>query len=240
MAKNPIVILHGWNLSASRFEPLIHELELRKFKVYCPDLPGFGSSKIPDKPLFLSDYASFLDRYLQSRKLKDSVIIGHSFGGRVGIKLVTQKPDVISCLILTGTPGINPVPRSKILFFIILAKFGKVIFSIPILSFLKNQARKFLYKFARASDFYNTDSRLAETFKNIVKEDLSSYLKDIKVPTLLLWGSQDSIVPITVANEMSKLIPRAQPVVISGARHGVPWTHPKLFVDEVENFLSKL
>lgn len=229
MVKNPIVILHGWNLSASHFESLINELKARKFKVYCPDLPGFGQMQKPSKSLFLSDYVTYVEQYLKTNKLKDSILIGHSFGGRISIKLAAYNNTKIKSLILAGVPGINPVPRAKVVFFIALSKIGNTLFSIPILSSFKNPARKILYKLARASDFYNTDVALAQTFKNIVAEDLSHLLADIKVPTLLLWGANDNIVPIEIASRMSKLIPHAQFSIIPNARHGVPWTHPKLF-----------
>lgn len=224
----------------SHFEPLINELKLRNFKVFCPDLPGFGQSEKPSKPLYLSDYVSFVDRYLKTSKLRDIILIGHSFGGRIAIKLAANNYTRIKSLILTGTPGINPVPRTKKVFFNILSKIGNMLFAIPIFSSFKNQARKILYKLAAASDFYNTDEALRQTFKNIVAEDLSLYLKDVKIPTLLIWGEDDSIVPVDIASRMSKLIPQAQLITIPNARHGVPWTHPKLFVDAMAKFLSNL
>ena len=87
MPKLPILILHGWNLSAEKFRPLQRELEKQRYKVYGMDLPGFGKAVMPKKPLFLSDYVTFVASYLKSKKIDRAVIIGHSFGGRVAIKL---------------------------------------------------------------------------------------------------------------------------------------------------------
>ena len=78
MKKAPLVILHGWGLSAERFAPLAAEFERLGYKTYAPDLPGFGKSQIPKNPLTLSDYASFL-LLVRSRilfKSKGNLLVG--------------------------------------------------------------------------------------------------------------------------------------------------------------------
>lgn len=240
MEKPAIVILHGWNLSASRFENLVKEFENSGHKVFCFDLPGFGNSLIPERAFFLSDYVDFVLESLKKHKIIKPVIIGHSFGGRVGILLTAKKPQLIKALVLTGTPGINPVPKAKIKFFLILARMGNFFFSIPPFIFFSDLARKLLYRLAHAHDFYNTNPNLRSTFKNVVREDLRVYLSQISVPTLLLWGEDDRIVPVEVAVKMSKLIKNVSLVIIQDSRHGLPWVKPNEFVSEVEKFLEKL
>lgn len=237
MQKIPILILHGWNLSSDKFIILKDEFVKRKFKVYCPDLPGFGNSKIPDKSLNLSDYVGFVEKFIQENKLTNVILVGHSFGGRIGIKLAVQNPKLLHALILTGAPGIMPVARSKALFFIILAKIGRKLFSLPTVNFFQNIARQLLYRTAGAMDYYNTDEKMRETFKNIVAENLEPLLSQINIPTLLLWGKEDGMVPIGIARKMNKMINNSKLVFIENSRHGVPWTHPKEFADKVEDFL---
>ena len=227
-------------MSASSFESLQKEFTARGYKTYCMDLPGFGSSKPPDRSLTLSDYVIFIEDYLKEKKLDKIILIGHSFGGRIGIKLAVSNPKKLSALILTGAPGINPVPRIKTLFFLTMAKIGNIIFSPPFLSIVRNMARKFLYRAARASDFYHTHAGMRETFKNVIKEDLKPYRSKINIPVLLLWGREDKIVPVGIAQKMNKLIKRSKLVIIPCARHGLPWTHPDLFVENTEKFLKEL
>jgi len=240
MKNIPIVILHGWNLSSARFSPLTTELKKRGYSVYCPDLPGFGKVKLPKTSCFLADYVGFVRKFLAENKLSKFILIGHSFGGRIGIKLAAQNANLLSALILTGTPGINPVPTIKKQFFSILAKLGKLTFSLPILSSAKDLFRKFLYKAANATDYYNTDENLLETFRNIVRESLGPYMSRIDTPTLLLWGEDDQTVPVSIAEKMLRLIKNSKLVVIPDARHDMPWSHPKEFVDKVEDFLIGL
>lgn len=240
MSKIPILILHGWNLNATKFLPLQTELNKRGYDVFCPDLPGFGNTQIPKNPLKLSDYVKFVVSFIKQKKINRIVLIGHSFGGRIGIKLAADFPQYLHAVILTGAPGFTPVPRLKILFFIFLAKIGRIIFNFPILSFFQNVSRKFLYKIAKASDFYNTDENMRDTFKNIISESLKEYLLKIRIPTLLLWGANDKIVPLYIAKRMEKYIKNTQLKVIPYARHGLPWTHPNIFVDHMEIFLKKI
>src|SRR3989338_3028071 len=102
-SKFTIIILHGWNLSADRFSPLLNELEKNQYKVYCPDLPGFGNSKLADKALYLDDYIKFVEKYIDRYQLDDVIIIGHSFGGRIAIKMATSNRK-LKALIVSGTP----------------------------------------------------------------------------------------------------------------------------------------
>lgn len=239
MNKIPILILHGWNLSGRKFLPLVQELEKIGYKVYCPDLPGFGKTKPPKTSWFLSNYADFVKKFLEKNKSSKIILIGHSFGGRIAIKFAAQNPNLIAALVLTGTPGINPVPKVKVQFFLIVAKMGKLFFSLPVLSSLRDLFRKFLYKVASASDYYDTNDQMLGTFRNTVRESLLPHISKINIPTLLLWGGEDKMVPVTIAYKMNNIIKNSKLVVINNAKHGVPWTHPKEFTVEVEKFLEK-
>ena len=237
--KRPLVILHGWNLSAAKFIPLSRELKKLGCRIYVPDLPGFGKNQKVEKPLNLSDYAIFVEAYLKKHKISKAVIIGHSFGGRIALKMAAAKNGNLVALVLTGTPGFLPLPKIKVLFFMLLAKIGGLFFSLPIINRLDRIMRKILYRTAGASDFYHTKENMRQTFKNIVREELSPYLKKINTPTLLLWGRDDGIVPLSVAFRMSKTISRVQLQIINEAKHGVPWTHPEEFSRHLDRFLKK-
>jgi|SRR3989338_10110148 len=240
MQKFPILVLHGWNLSSEKFSPLINALKEKGYIVEAVDLPGFGKSKIPERAYFLSDYMKFVEDYIVQKKWKEAVIIGHSFGGRIGIKLASQHPEFLKALILTGAPGFNPVPRFKILFFSTLAKLGNSVFALPLVKNIKALSRHLLYRAANAMDFYTTNINMQDTFKNVVAEDLSPYLSKITVPTLLIWGENDLIVPLDIGKRMEKIISRAKLVSIPDARHGVPWTHAEEFSNFVKKFIESL
>lgn len=238
--KSPIVILHGWGLSGKTFLPLEQCLKKQGYRVFAPDLPGFGASKIPEHPLTLSDYARFLDEYLKKNQIVQPILIGHSFGGRVSLKYNALYPKHTRALILSGTPGFTPIPKKKLLFFIMLAKIGGFLFSIPPLTLAQDAVRQWYYYVVGAKEFFRAEGSMRETFKRIVREDLVSSMEAIDLPTLLLWGEYDSIVPLSIAERMHRLIVDSEFFVIPEANHGVPYKQPEEFASYVIRFLSTL
>ena len=235
--KPTIVILHGWGMSAKRFDSLTQELRQRGHEVLAFDLPGFGESKSPVRPYALSDYAEYVHTYLEKEHILSPIFIGHSFGGRISLRYATLYPKSIRTLILTGTPGFTPVSRKKLLLFISIAKIGKSVLSLPTLNFLSETLRKWYYYLVGAKEFYRAEGTMRDTFKNVVAEPLLEDMQKISVPCLLLWGEKDMIVPVGIAIRMQQTIHGSILKIIEGFGHNVPNTASKLFVDEVEHFL---
>ncbi len=238
--QSPIVILHGWGLSGKTFAPLAEILKRSSSRVYAPDMPGFGASKMPEKPLMLADYARFLDEYLKTNRIEHPIFIGHSFGGRVSLKYNELYPKRVRALILSGTPGFTPIPKKKLLIFIALAKIGKHLFSIPPLSLVQDSVRRWYYYVVGARDFFRAQGPMRETFKRIVQEELAVAMESVAIPTLLLWGEYDIIVPVTIAQRMHQVIAGSELIVIPEADHGVPFKQPDIFASYAERFLKTL
>lgn len=238
--KPSLIVLHGWGLSKERFGPLIQTLVAAHYAVYTPDFPGFGVSTMPDKPLVLSDYAEFLHDYITSHKIKNPVLIGHSFGGRVSLKYNYLYPNSVRALILTGTPGFTPVSRKKIILFVTLAKIGKFIFSIPPLNIIKSTVRSWYYYVVGAREYYRANEVMRETFKNIVQESLDVPMKANKLPTLLIWGENDYITPTSIPHRMKTVMPQAILEIVKDSDHGLPYKQPEKFYAHIKSFLQFL
>ncbi len=238
--KPSIIILHGWGLSAKRFAPLASALTNKGYRVLVPDFPGFGDAPMPPKPYTLSDYVSFLESYIKEKKLNSVVLIGHSFGGRVSLKFCMQERPELRGLILTGTPGVTPVPRKKLFVFITLAKIGKFFFSMWPFSLIAEKIRAWYYYVVGAREFYRAEGVMRETFKLIVQEELVSAMSHVSVPCLLVWGQLDQITPVWIAKKMNEEIKDSKLVLIADRDHGVPYKDPDLFVSHIETFLKSL
>ena len=140
-------------------------------------------------------------------------------------------------LVLTGTPGFSPVPAKKMRFFLVLAKIGGAVFTIPIISLFADFARKVLYRAAGAREFYRAEGSMRQTFKYIVQDDLLEFMQSVRVPCHLVWGELDTIVPIRVAEHMKNVIPGATLTVIPATNHGVPFANPDLFYSAIARYL---
>lgn len=219
---------------------LVAALKRLGYKVYAPDLPGFGKAMLPDKPWRLADYARWLHEYLGQNDVKQPIIIGHSFGGRLALVYQQLYPKNVRSLILSGTPGFTPVPRKKLLVFIFMAKIGNILFSIPPLSLIKDIVRRWYYYLVGARDFFRAEGVMRETFKNVVAEDLVPAMEAMALPCLLIWGEYDIIVPVAIAEKMSRVIVGSELIVVPEADHGVPFKQPKVFVSYMQKWLQQL
>ncbi len=238
--KQDVVILHGWNLSAERFAPLTSSLTRLGYRVHTLDLPGFGKEPPPEKPWHVIEYAEFLKRHFERNHIKKPVLIGHSFGGRVALKFAQLYPNDVSALVLSGTPGFSPVAKGKLLFFLVLAKVGRVLFSVPPLTFFANWARRLLYYAAGTKDFFRAEGVMKQTFKNVVQDYLVDAMESLAAPCLLLWGEFDLLVPVAIARQIHEVIPRSELTVIPQADHGVPFKEADVFASYVDRFLKGL
>ncbi len=237
MRKIPIVLLHGWQLNSDKYSLLRKLLIKEGYKIYIPDLPGFGRRKFLNKSLKIDDYVMFLSLYLRKKRINKCFLIGHSFGGRIAIVFASRQPNKIKKLFLTGTPGLIPVNKIKIISFLLISKIGKLILSLTPFFFLKQVLRKILYRLAGSSDYMHVEGVMKETFKNIIREDLVKYMKKIKVPTLLIWGSDDKTVPVTIAQKMSGIIKTSKLIEISCTNHRLPYQNPNRFWEAIKPHL---
>jgi pimeloyl-ACP methyl ester carboxylesterase len=233
-SKYPILILHGWGITGEKYEKLKDLFEKSGFAVFAPDMPGFDKNNSPKKELFLDDYVEFVKEFIKKKKLKKVILLGHSFGGRVAAKLASQHPNLVEKLILSGAPLIKqPLSFKKKLAFGV-SKVGKKV--TP--KFASNLARKILYRSIGEWDYYKAGN-LQKTFQNIIAEDLSPLLSSISVPTLLIWGSQDSFVSKTIGKEIAGRIDKASYKEIAQGTHRIPYEEPEKFFEAAKLFLSK-
>ena len=236
--KKTVLILHGWKIgmTGQRYNEIKTLLEQEGFTVFSPDLPGFGIQELIKNRMTLDDYVSFVKSYLDEKKTGKVILIGHSFGGRIAAKFSYLHPDRIEKLILTGSPLIKKPfsPKQRLANY--MAKYGKTAMAIfP--SSISQIPRKILYRAIGENDYYESGN-LRETFKAIIGEDLAPILSSIKIPTLLIWGDNDSFVPVSIGKEIARKIKHAKLVIIPDTGHKLPYEEPMKFVRAIMSFIS--
>src|SRR4051812_6722174 len=97
-AANTAILLHGWQSQASVWNPVIEKLSGQPFRLIAMDLPGFGKSQLPKTDWGVGDYSKLVKLFLEKLGITSAIIIGHSFGGRVGIKFSALYPNIVSKL----------------------------------------------------------------------------------------------------------------------------------------------
>ena len=209
--KPTVLFLHGWGAPAETYRLMIDPLATY-CRVVAPDLPGFGGSDEPDAPWCVDDYVKWTVDFAAALNLSDVVLICRSFGGRISIKLLAQKPLPFSVkkAVFMDAAGILPKRGLKYYYKVYTYKAMKKLF--PGLA-AKRQGK------VGSSDYRNASPLRRQTMVKCINEDLTHLLKDNPVSTLLIWGSADTATPLSDGQLMERLIPDAGLVVLEGAGH---------------------
>lgn len=212
-----VIVMHGWGCKASTVAVLADAASGYGTTVYNLDLPGFGGSSEPAEVWGIERYTALLEEFVRRLGLKDPVLIGHSFGGRMAILYASRNP--VSKLILVDAAGIKP--RRTMKYYIKVYSFKTVRRILPYLVG-RMRADEIIERWrgkAGSSDYAAASPRMRAIMSRVVNEDLSDCLAKIKAPTLLIWGEKDTATPMRDARKMERLIPDAGLVSYPEAGH---------------------
>ncbi len=220
-----IVVLHGWGQDRRVWEAFA--AIFRKGDVVVFDLPGFGSEPSTVPNWGIPEYAGWVKSRVHELLPgeNDIVLLGHSFGGRIASYIASQNPPWLRGLILYSAPSLR---RPKL--------------SIR----LKIAGARVLKKLGVRGRGGNLELReadqkgMGELFRKAVSFDQGRLLPKIKVPTLLVWGEKDAVVPVSIAREMQRLIPGSKLETIERAGHNAHLKNPHLFYGIVKRFVEGL
>lgn len=226
-----VLMLHGWASSIELFR-VSAEAVSAKYRVVAPDMPGAGLTPEPPAVWTVDDYADFITAFAEKTGIKKVILLGHSFGGRVIIKLANRQnlPFEITKIILVDSAGIRPVKSAERKAFEAVGKFGKKL--LP-----KKAVEKVQWMFG-SEDYVNASPLMKEILVDVVNEDLTDLLPGIKQSTLLIWGDADTATPISDAKKMEELIPDSGLAVIPGTGHFSFIQNPALYVAILSSFLG--
>ncbi len=208
-----VLILHGWGYDISLLKNLAAALS-DTYRVTLADMPGHGTSCEPSEPITVYDYADIVSELLEKLEISKTYIIGHSFGCRLSIILASKYPQRVRRLVLCGAAGIRDKRGLKYYSKVYSYKIAK--------AFLKTFAPKKYEEWRKnqgSEDYKKLSDNMKKTFSNIVNEDLTHILKEIKAPTFLIWGENDTATPLYMAEIMEKEIPDCAKVVYAKRTH---------------------
>jgi pimeloyl-ACP methyl ester carboxylesterase len=230
----PVLVLHGWGASIEAVYPIVGGLA-PVATVYALDLPGFGQSDLPPQPWGVEDYQAFVAAFMDALQIERPAIVGHSNGGRIAIRMAATEPARASRLVLVDSAGIRAKRTLRWYRRVGMAKVGK--YAARFLGAPGERLRAALVGRAASAD-YAAAGALRPTLVRLVNADLRPFMPQIKVPTLLVWGSEDSDTPLSAGREMERLIPDAGLVVLDGAGHYSYLDQPARFARIVSHFIA--
>jgi pimeloyl-ACP methyl ester carboxylesterase len=237
-----LIILHGWGSSKEKWQKVKELLQRERIKVIIPDLPGFKKETELKNPWDLAHYVKWFAELLKELEkfypeLKQGFfLLGHSFGGRISIKFTAAYQERVKSLILVSSAGIKRDSASKK----ILRKLSKLLEILKIKNAKPYQfLRRFFYRFVLGkTDYLKAKGALKETMKKVIDEDLTPLLKNISVPTLIIWGRKDKITPLKDAFLMKKLIKNSSLEILETSAHTPYLDNPKALAQEIISFIK--
>jgi pimeloyl-ACP methyl ester carboxylesterase len=215
-----VFLFHGWGADLSVFKALA-ALMAGKYRVVSFDFPGFGLTAEPPEVWSVSDYSDLAAELIKHFECDKVILLGHSFGGRVIIKMcaIPELPFSIDKIILVGSAGVTPKRSLNYKIRLRTYKLGKAFLSAaPVKRAAPGALDRLKARFGSA-DYNNASEIMKGVLVKTVNEDLRGLLGCIKCPALLIWGESDAQTPVSDGRLMEKLIPGSALIVMEGAGH---------------------
>lgn len=230
-----VLLLHGWGDSAAGLQSLAMSLA-PSWRVILLDLPGFGGTQAPKEAWGITDYAVFVQHFLQKIDCTEvATIIGHSNGGAIAIRGVGRGLLQADKLVLLGTAGIRGEYKGRVKALRIITKIGKALTS-PLPKGAKRQLRKAVYNTV-GSDMLVAE-HMQETFKKVVTDDVREDAARINIPTLLMYGEADTATPYWYGEAYHQLITGSTFELLPGVGHFSHLEQPKKVQQAIKEFLG--
>ncbi|QKT04521.1 alpha/beta hydrolase [Ectothiorhodospiraceae bacterium 2226] len=206
----PVVLVHGLVISSAYMVPLMQVMR-GDFRVYAPDLPGFGDSDKPPQALTLEELADALAEWIDTMALDRPVLLGNSLGCQIMLHLAVRHPDKVRALILQG-PTDDPGARSA------LRQIARL---------AVNATREPSFGLMPARDYWKAGlGRARRTFQYLLADRPEQRLPLVRQPTLVVRGSVDPVVSAEWASRIVDLLPDARLRVLPGLAHTINFHHP--------------
>lgn len=252
-----VIFLHGFGASNRTWDDIIPNLNLPNTNFILFDLIGAGfSSKPRNADYSMRANALVIKSFIREHNLRDYTLVGHSFGGGVSLlatlEFLRNTAHRPSALVLLDAAAYE----TKLPFFVEdlrVPLLGNILLAVTPNDFQARNTLEKLYfdkakvtqeKVERYSFFMSIEGHnnaLLETARQIKLEDFSRYskqYKDITIPTMVLWGRQDTAVPLEDGKKLSKDIPTAKLVIIEDSGHNIQEEQPKDVARLINGFLG--
>lgn len=229
-----LLLLHGLFGALSNWESVVGKFS-QKYRVIIPLLPIYT---MPVREAGLDALNKFVEDFVNQQELENLNIIGNSLGGHVGLIFTLANPDKVKRLILTGSSGLfeNSMGGS-------FPKRGSYDYIRERVAYTfydpKTATKELVDEVFETTKSIPKALRIVAIAKSAQRHNMANEIKNIKVPTLLIWGLNDTITPPYVAHEFDRLIPNTTLRFIDKCCHAPMMERPEEFNVILEEFLQK-
>ena len=257
---NTIILIHGLGSYLRAWEKNIGELS-KTNRVIAIDLPGYGKSSKEPHTGMMTFYAGIVNELVKELKLNKVVIGGHSMGGQIGMTTYLKYPQIVKGLVLAAPAGFERFTKGQKQWFRDVMTVDGVRLTTP--EGIQNNLASNFYRVPKDADFMvseRMEMRSADDFipycyavvqsvHGMVDNPVIDYLQDIKVPTLILFGENDNLIPnrylnpgrtVEIAKYGASKIHNSKLVMIPKTGHFLMFEKPEVFNKETIDFIKSL
>jgi pimeloyl-ACP methyl ester carboxylesterase len=249
----PLVFVHGlagcWQ---NWLENIPHFA--RTHRVVAVDLPGFGESELPNEDISIPGYGRFVDAFLGAVGVERGAIVGNSMGGFISAEVALNHPGRVEKLVLVSAAGLVTVTPGRLSLAKRVAPYFHLVGARTVgrrehWVRRRGMRRMFLYGVATHPDLLQPElcfeiasgagkDGFLDAFAAVLDYDFRDRLSDVEVPTLIVWGRQDKIVPVGGAHEYERLIAGSRKEIFEDTGHVPMIERPHRFNALLEEFLA--
>ena len=227
-----LMLLHGLFGALSNWEDVVNHFSAR-FRVVIPLLPIYD---MPIKEAGLEGLRVFVEKFVALKKLENIIIMGNSLGGHVGLLYTLHNKNKVNKLVLTGSSGLfentmgGSYPRRGSYDYI-TEKVSYTFYDPKVAS------KELIDEVFETTKSIPKCMRIVAIAKSAQRNNLANDLPNIQVPTLLVWGLNDTITPPLVGHEFNRLIPNSKLKFIDKCCHAPMMEHSQRFNKLAEDFI---
>ncbi|MCH5230315.1 MAG: alpha/beta hydrolase [Muribaculaceae bacterium] len=232
---SPVILLHGWGCNFTTVRSIAASLE-DGMRVISIDLPGHGKSEEPKNVWGTKDFANLIKLFCRELNITNPSLIGHSFGGRTSIFYASENP--VNKLVLVDSAGVTP--RRSLKYYYKVYSY-KVLKKLSLIFLGEEKGRKLIEKSLKthgSADYQAASPKMRAIMSKCVNEDLRNIMPQIKAPTLLVWGEEDTATPLSDAKIMENKIPDTGLVSFPNCGHYSFLDNPYQFKAVIRSFFK--
>lgn len=238
-SKNSIVLIHGLGASLERWLPIIPHLK-NNYRLVIPDVIGFGFSDKPDAVYTIEFFVKFLSDFLEKLEIKKINLIGSSLGGQIAVEYTMTHDHVVDKLVLVAPSGVIEYSTPAFNAYIAAALYPNEQNTRKAFQLISNGKTddETIRQFVERMNLPNAKSAFMSALisnrdKRISCEDMIK----IRKPTLIIWGSDDTVIPPENSKIFFSCIPNCRYVEMAGCGHTPFVEKPEKFSNLICDFM---
>ncbi len=241
-SNNVLVLVHGLGASAERWNKVI-PIFAKYYRVIVPDIIGFGYSDKPQVDYTPEFFTEFLDSFFKESNIKRPNLIGSSLGGQIAAQYATSHSNEIEKLVLVSPAGVMKESTPALDAYIMAALYPNEQSAKNAFEMMEasgdSPSEEIVNGFIERMRLPNAKLAFMSTLLGLKNsESIATKLNTITVPTLIIWGSEDPVIPITHADEFVSTIQDCRFYRMDGCGHTPYVQDPSTFASKVLEFLN--